>query len=164
MPNPRKPTRQKEIEGTARKDRANPAEPKYEPAVPPAPEWLCDVARIEWQRVAPLMHGQRLLAEVDMAVLAAYCEMFAEVAELTGLLREGRRYLLEEDGQPRKYPISEERRKAIQRMQSLAGELGLTPATRSKVSAIPAPVETDPLTKLLAKKERRQRHAEQPPN
>jgi hypothetical protein len=48
----------------------------------------------------------------------------------------GDQFLLDEEGSARKYPIAKERREAIARLQSLAGELGLSPASRSKVSSI----------------------------
>lgn len=157
----RKPTARKKLEGTERKDRANPAEPQYEAAVPPPPYWLTPSALEAWHYYAPRLHGQRLLAEVDQALLAGFCEMVAEVAWLTGLLADGQRYLLEEDGQPRKYPISEERRKAIQRMQSLGEAFGLSAQSRGKVSSIKGGKTERPAERLRRQAAERRR-GEQP--
>lgn len=161
----RKSTAQKEAEGTARRDRANPKEPKYEAAIPPAPSWMSSAAAREWKRVAPELHAQRLLARVDMAVLVAYCELLAEFADLTKRIAKGERFMVEPPArQPgtkgsraaaKKYPLAKERRDAVLRLVALAGELGMTPAARSKVSALGDGEDEDLLQQLMRKKAER---------
>lgn len=156
MRSPKKPTAQKKLEGTARKDRANAAEPQYEARLPDPPDWLCPAAVEAWHVYGGEMNGQRTMARAYTAVLAAFCESVAEVEELSALKASGRQFLQEEDGKARKYPILKERREAIARMQSLAADLGLSPASVGKVSSIGQPPETDPLERLLRDKQARE--------
>lgn len=156
MRSPKKPTAQKKLEGTQRKDRANAAEPQYEARLPDPPDWLCPRAVEAWHFYGGEMNGQRTMAGAYTAVLAAFCESVAEVAELTAKMGAGEEFLQDEDGKARKYPIRKERREAIARMQSLAADLGLSPASVGKVSSIGQPPETDPLERLLRDKQARE--------
>lgn len=156
MRSPKKPTQQKKLEGTARKDRANAAEPQYEARLPEPPDCLSADALEEWHRIGPILHSQRVISEADRGILAVCCEAWAEFVELSRLWRDGKRFLLDEKGQTRKYPISKERREAMARYQSLCADLGLSPASRAKVSSIGQPPETDPLERLLRDKQARE--------
>ena len=47
------------------------------PSLPAPPAFLCDDAKAEWARVAPMLYALRLLSELDVAALAAYCDAHA---------------------------------------------------------------------------------------
>lgn len=163
MPRPRKATAQKKAEGTYRPDRANPSEPEFEAYAPEPPAWLCDAALEEWCRVVPILTAYGVLAPTDMAVMASYCELFAEVVSLTARIGKGELFLVEEGGR-QKYPLTGERRDCILRLQSLAGELGLSPASRAKVNAVPKmPKESAPQRLRREAKERRRAGADRQP-
>ncbi|MFH7391160.1 hypothetical protein, partial [Pseudomonas syringae group genomosp. 7] len=64
MSRPRKPTALKVVAGTDRPDReaAAAAELPLVPDVPPAPDWMPNAhARKEWERLAPILHANKLL-------------------------------------------------------------------------------------------------------
>jgi len=67
MARPRKPKQLKIVQGTYRKDRANPHEPKPQPRIPSCPWELCDTAKKEWRRLAPELHQLGLLTALDRA-------------------------------------------------------------------------------------------------
>jgi phage terminase small subunit len=62
----------------------------------------------------------------------------------------------------RKYPLSTISREVSARMHSFGTDLGLSPASRAKISTIGEPPEADPLEKLLAKKRERQQPEARP--
>ena len=80
MANPRKPTALKLLEGTDRKDRANPAEPKYEAVDRMEPPGnLRDPRAIEvWNELVGLLTGQRVLTVADGFALAELCNQQSE--------------------------------------------------------------------------------------
>lgn len=140
MGRPRKPTAKKEVEGTLRPDRAPASEPRPAVEEPPCPPWLSRRAREHWERVAPLLLQQRVLATTDEAALVLYCELYAEFGDLTERIHKrgagGGRYY--KAGQ-RWYstPWSRERRDTAKRLAAAAAALGLSPTDRGKVERLP---------------------------
>lgn len=51
--------------------------PAFKRKPPAAPSWLCAEAKAEWRRVIPGLHRLDLLKPEDRAILAAYCETWA---------------------------------------------------------------------------------------
>ncbi|WP_371514950.1 P27 family phage terminase small subunit [Mycobacterium sp. 1164966.3] len=47
--------------------------PAFERQAPAAPHWLPDEARALWDKTVPDLDALRLLKEIDLGVLAAYC-------------------------------------------------------------------------------------------
>lgn len=79
-----KPTTTKLLEGTHRKDRANPAEPAL-PIVPEKrepPEWVAKYGKEIWYRYAPMFSKLGVLTEADIETFARYCTMSATWQEL----------------------------------------------------------------------------------
>lgn len=117
---------------------ARPAEP------PAAPDFLSNYAREEWLRVSPELFALRVLTELDVMALAAYCENYASwrtaveafnrVAAgdpvMQGLLVKGDR------GLPVKNPLLGLARRAAETMLRAASEFGLTPAARSRIASV----------------------------
>ena len=70
-----KPTAVKKREGNPGKRPLNEKEPEFKaPEVcPAAPAFLNEIARAEWDRVAPELFAQGLLKNPDIAALTAYC-------------------------------------------------------------------------------------------
>src|SRR4051812_43844368 len=95
------PTKLKLLRGTARADRSNPDEPKPPPVleVPPAPAWLREHGRREWERVAPILVNTRVLTQVDLGILEDYCRQYEKA-----LLRDA---FLEENGETYEYAVGD---------------------------------------------------------
>ena len=96
--------------------------------VPKAPSWLSRPAKAEWNRVAPILVLERnVLTEADLAALQNYVIACATMQDAhrelqaSGLLIDGKRN-----------PASTILLQAQQQQLRAAGELGLTPASRSR--------------------------------
>jgi len=133
MPNRRKTTQQKDLEGTGRADRANPREPRYPAKAPPMPEWLCPEAAKVWRVLVAEMTTAQTITPVYAGVLADFCELDADIADMSRRLKKGEKF---DDPEKRKYAIRQERRAAITVRRLLANDLGLTPTALAKVSQI----------------------------
>ena len=148
---PRKPTAQHTLDGTARADRMNTREPAFALGAPDKP--ACVSARVEasreWDRIVPILVGQRTLTVADLAVLVAYCATFADLVDvetvkaspdysplLVDLVIDGAG---QEHRRVRANPIVASGIKSSHENRQAAMQLGLTPAARAKVSSAPAP-------------------------
>lgn len=85
MANPRKPRALKVVAGTDRADR----EPEVVvdlplvDAVPDAPDWLPNPHAVkEWNRLAPILHANRLLTEAGTSALAMLCALHGKIVQL----------------------------------------------------------------------------------
>jgi hypothetical protein len=126
MPRPRTPTAMKHLKGTAQPCRLNPSEPRPTAIdVPPMPGHLPDTWRETWDRMAGAAAGLRCLTASDLPALEQLVGVAVEVEKLA-----------------RSRASTVKARKAL---VDLMARFGLTPADRSRVSAVeaPAPSELD---------------------
>ena len=130
------------------------------PATPPEPlGFLSDEAKAEWERVVPALQALRLLTELDIAPLAAYCQaygrwveaerilsrMAAEDPETKGLTIEGATR-----GSPIINPVLKVARISALDMLRFAAEFGFSPAARTRISAGISPEVKSKFGDLLA--------------
>ena len=80
---PRKPSARHELEGTARKDRSNPNEPKFTVGAPDKPAHIKrrKVASREWDAIVPTLIAQRVLSPAYHATLESYCLTYADMVD-----------------------------------------------------------------------------------
>lgn len=144
MGRPPKPTRLKVAAGNPGKRPLNPAEPRPAVAVPSCPDWLSPLAEAEWRRITPELHRLGLVSVIDRAALAAYCQAVAEVEEATRALdAEGRVCVwpvFDKQGvkvgeRLKAHPCVAMQRSAAQLVKQFLVEFGLSPASRTRVSA-----------------------------
>jgi P27 family predicted phage terminase small subunit len=135
------PTALKLIKGMRRG--VNLDEPKVPPGRPECPGHLSAAARKEFARLVELLEPARILTPLDGEALALYCSHFDrwQLAE-----RKIHRFgiLLETPHGKKSNPMVRVADAAMVQMLKLLGEFGLTPASRSKLHAIPpttAPLE-----------------------
>lgn len=76
---PRKPSHLKLVAGTARKSRANPAEPKPKPGAPVPPPHLNSVALAAWVKQTTLLGGVGVLSTLDAFALERMCRCYADM-------------------------------------------------------------------------------------
>lgn len=150
-----KPTKLNELHGNPGKRKKNTREPQpvvLDDASPP--EWLDPVAQEEWRRVYPELQRINLLTVLDVQALAAYCQCYSHWRECEGQIREhGRVVVMRDDKGQVKWmqasPYVKQARDALAQMKAFAGELGFSPASRSRVSTAPDAQETDPAEEWL---------------
>jgi P27 family predicted phage terminase small subunit len=163
----RKPTQMKVLEGTFRKDRANPNEPTPKPVkIAPAPTITLNAHGMkEWERTTRFLIETGVLAETDISALSALCYEFGEFvqcgidikevkeidSDLAGLAIdectvEQRIELLRIKYATGKN-LEKLRKEHLEAYGKLAQQFGLTPASRAKVSTTNKP-KTDELEDL----------------
>lgn len=107
----------------------------------PAPDFMGDDAKAEWNRVFPLLKQRKILTMADLGGLENYCEavgmareMGREIARLGAVQKI---YALDKEGvsrliSARKNPAVAIQKDAVNTARLLASELGLTPVSRSR--------------------------------
>ena len=129
---PKTPIRLLKLRGTYRPDRH--AGPELPAAAPNCPTWLSREAKAEWKRLAPMLVERVGLAVIDRAVLAVYCETFAEVHGLVMAIRK----LRPRDRAKHEPHLARMRNDARAAMLRYATQLGLSPAARTGLKLQPA--------------------------
>lgn len=117
MSRPRKPTALKVVAGTDRPDREAPAaaELPLVSDVPPAPDWMPNAhARKEWERLAPILHANKLLTEAGLSALGQLCALHGKTVQL---------YAAGEA------PVAS----MVAQLRGLMNDFGLTPVAQGKV-------------------------------
>jgi P27 family predicted phage terminase small subunit len=140
------PTALKVLHGETRPSRINQREPKHSPLAPGCPANLSAEAKAEWRRVVPALDRVGMLAKVDRAALAAYCECWSQWAEAqrdirrNGLITEVlEREWKAADGvihvivRRSKNPAVLIARDCAAQIRLFAAEFGLTPSSRSRL-------------------------------
>lgn len=131
---PPKPSAVKKAQGTFHKNRSARNEVAPPPGVPPRPAWLDAEGRAEWQRVVPQLQALGILSEIDGAMLADYCAAHSlSVRATKKYQREGPSVKV--NGQVQRHPMIKVAQEARAQARLLAGEFGLSPSSRSRISA-----------------------------
>ena len=136
-------------QGTYRADRHLKTSIEF-PSGADRPRWLSKLAKIEWDRVSPLLECAGVLKETDAKVLASYCESFAAWREaLLHLATHGQVLMVESTTRtgktvkPVRNPSLQIALDAQRAMLAAAGRFGFDPVARMKLEA---DINTDPNT------------------
>jgi P27 family predicted phage terminase small subunit len=130
---PPKPSRQKELEGTYRADRAVRNEMTPTLGAPPCPKSLTGEALAEWKRVVPELVRLGVLAVIDGSRLADYCRAHA-LAIKAAVRAEAEGEVIDTYKGPTRSPWHAVAHEARAQARMLGSEFGLTPSARSRVS------------------------------
>lgn len=142
------PTALKILNGNPGKRPLNDAEPKPPLGVPDCPDWLHAYAREKWAEVVPLLSACRVLTMADGDVLAAYCVAWAELRLASEILDAEGRTCIGGSGGTKQHPAITMQRTALQVLERLFGQLGLSPAARVRLRVDPTPND-DPLEEFI---------------
>lgn len=119
--------------------------------IPAAPNWLSKHASKEWARAAAELADLGLMAAIDLAMFAVYCQTWGEVCELEVLFEEQKRMALREaesrktglmDAYFQKTPTGFLRDSALHRklvqmrveLDRYARNFGMNPSARARVT------------------------------
>ena len=138
------PTKLKLIKGTHRPERENPNEPEYKIEIPDYPAHLSTRGRREWKRMSEVLFNMGLLTEVDMAALSAYCQFYGRWAEAEANLKKTDLVIKTKSGNIIQNPYIGIANTAFKLMKDCLTEFGMTPASRSRVSAKEEKKKEDP--------------------
>ncbi|MBC7140493.1 MAG: phage terminase small subunit P27 family [Defluviimonas sp.] len=128
------PTSLRRRTGNPGKRGYNHSEPVPPEGMPGCPPHLSELARAEWQRIAEPLHGMGVLTLVDRAALAAYCQAYGRWAEAEEKLKETPVMLKTPSGYVQQSPWLSVANKQLELMGRYMAELGITPASRSRIS------------------------------
>lgn len=106
---------------------------EHKAGMPTCPTWLTAEAKAEWKRIVPDLTESRVLSKADRATVAAYCQAWADYVEAhKSIVKDGATFVTPK-GYIAKNPMVTIRNESRLAMLRYAQELGLTPASRSKV-------------------------------
>jgi len=148
----RKPTALKLILGNPGRRPLPAREPRPDTSPPAPPEWLTPEALAEWQRRAPELHRIGILTSIDAVAFGTRCQLVADyVAAQQKLARFGS-VMRSSDSKKRAVisPFLRIRDRCLELLLKHEIEFGLTPSSRSRVTASPPVAEIDPSAKYLA--------------
>ena len=132
---PKKPTSLKLVEGTYREDRVAKHEPRPKVAIPKPPKHLGAIALEEWHRIVQELADNGLMTNLDRAALVLYCEFWEHyVTAAEKMKKRGPVYTSANDNMVESPHFSIMKRSA-ELMHKFLVEFGMTPASRTRVSA-----------------------------
>ena len=139
------PTALRRAQGNPGKRAYNYDEPIPPDGMPGCPRHLSADAKSEWKRIAESLYRMGVLTIVDRAALAAYCQAWGRWVEVERKLKETPLLLKTSSGHVQQSPYLSIANRQLELMGRFMAELGLTPASRSRVAALlpggPEPVE-----------------------
>ena len=157
---PPKPTSQKALGGTLQPSRTNQHEPVPAVALPLPPDWMSEKARQYWGDIGAVLLNMKVVTAADGPALMLLTETLAEWAEarqavigVDGQAGVGLVYEMEtEGGQTMRRPNPEvaQASDAMKRALRMLTEFGLTPSSRSKVTALGGEDGKDPFAEMMA--------------
>lgn len=115
MPQPTVPTALKKLAGNPGKRPLNEREPMPVGGAPICPVWMPQEGREQWAAVVPELDRLGVLTSVDIAIVEAFCALYAEFVQTV------------KAGAPLKAAL-------VGQLRFHACELGLTPAARAKLT------------------------------
>lgn len=114
--------------------RESPKRGKLPPGLPNPPTWLDREARAEWKRIVPELERLGILAKVDRAVLAMYCDAWSRWVDIARRIREDGTVVAGYRGVATKHPGWQIYRDAQATVAQLAKECGCSPNARLRMS------------------------------
>lgn len=108
-----------------------------------APDWLSSDARAEWDRVMPILSARRILSAADLGGLENYCVAIGTAREAERIIQ-SHGVVIETDSGLKRNPAVGILSDAIKTARLLAGEMGLTPVSRSRPAIRDDEEEDDP--------------------
>lgn len=118
-------------------------DPDIAPGVPDCPDHLDPEGRLEWNRIVVALGASGLLAEIDRAALAAYCQAWSRWVGAEVLLKKHGMIVKSPNGHFIQSPVLPIANKAMEQMKAFLTEFGMTPSSRARLNAPPAKAFVD---------------------
>jgi len=145
---PKKPAALKVVQGTFRPDRAPKSPSRAQSGAPRAPKGMSQLGLGCWRRMVPRLIEAQVLTELDREMLAAFCECWAAYWDLKAIVQKEGYTTMGSRGNLRPHPAVGAMKVQLDYVVRLGREFGLTPASRSRIEALPEP-PTDPTAEFL---------------
>ena len=138
-----KPTRLKLVTGNPGRRPLNDHEAKPRTVIPDPPDMLRDEALAEWRRITLLLAEVGLIAKLDRAVIAGYCQAWARYVEAERQLVTTGLIIKAANGFPMQSPYLSIANKALDQVRQMSEQIGLSGSARSRIKAGDAPADAD---------------------
>ncbi|MFQ6181647.1 phage terminase small subunit P27 family [Sinorhizobium meliloti] len=127
--------------------RGRKAEPKpiadaVRKAPQPPKDWPA-AAKREWRRIMPILVERGVLSPADMHAVERFCEAAADIASAREAIAQHGAYIADRHGELKRNPAYATLREATAESRRWSAEIGLTPASRSRVTAEPEVADDD---------------------
>ena len=130
-----KPTALKLLEGNPGKRPINEHEPIPPKGTVKCPTWLEPEAKKEWKRLAPSLEAMGVLTQADLTAFAGYCQAYARWKEAEEFISKHGAIVKTPSGSWQQVPQVAIAQKYLSIMKSYCQEFGLSPSSRSGISA-----------------------------
>lgn len=129
------PTKLKILKGTQKVERINHNEPEPSVSIPAAPKFLSKEARVEWDRITPILEDLGLISHLDLAAITMYCQTWGRIERYEKLVAEQTELCTSINGHIQPSPEMGVLNRAYQTAYKLLSEFGMSPASRARVCA-----------------------------
>ncbi len=142
-----KPTEIRRLEGNPGRRPLNDNEPQIESELPPCPEHLSDRAKTVWQELGAELAACGVLTRLDATALELLCSSYALYLEnIEKVAQHGAVWVEKGEGAIPKFcysPFWSVANRAWKQTQSMLAEFGMTPSSRSRVTAVKSKAESE---------------------
>lgn len=128
-----KPSRLKELHGTGKARSTEPRPLRVE--LPEAPGFLDEEALRMWNKLVPELSRLGLLTVVDLEALSAACISWSIAIKATEAIKAEGIIVPDGAGRVHKHPAIQILRDSLATFKAFAAEFGLTPSSRTRLSA-----------------------------
>ena len=111
-------------------------EPKPKSVAPNAPAVLSPEAKKHWRVVVKQLHASKLMTRLDIDALVIYCEAYARWADANNQLMSQGLIITSPHGYSVQNPLLSISNKAFDQLRAMLVEFGMTPSSRTKVTAV----------------------------
>jgi P27 family predicted phage terminase small subunit len=110
---------------------------------PKAPAWLCTEAKAEWARVVPELRERGTVSAADLSAVELYCAAVGDALVARRTIAAEGATVTNRLGEAKRHPAYSTLREMQGEARRWAAELGLTPASRSRVATEGADDDAD---------------------
>lgn len=136
-----KPSALKKLAGNPGKRAMNKTEPQPKVVLPAAPVHLKGDERAKWDELAAELHELGVLTTLDRDALGMYCVLFVRWTKAEQVVREKGEIIKTTGGNIIQNPYLSIANRALEQLNKLGAEFGMTPSSRSRVKVDPSDPE-----------------------
>jgi len=143
-----KPTALKQLAGNPGKRALNHAEPRPRVVMPRPPESLSNDEKEKWKAIVRDLHPLGLVTTIDKDALAMYCVIYVRWLKAEKMVRDKGEIIKTAAGNIIQNPYLSIANRALDQLNKLGAEFGMTPSSRSRVK-VEAPDAEHELEQML---------------
>jgi P27 family predicted phage terminase small subunit len=128
-----KPTALKALAGNPGKRAINYAEPRPRVVLPKPPEHLSDDEKSKWKLTVRELYPLGLITTIDKDALAMYCTIYVRWVKAERMVRDKGEIIKTAAGNIIQNPYLSIANRALDQLNKLGAEFGMTPSSRSRV-------------------------------